>query len=127
MSGRGKIIVSFVLALMTVGSLVAAVYFYTQVREIKNNPQKLVQKVAEEDITKTVSKVGQLMFLPDNETPTVATVVNPDALKNQLFFANAKVGDKLLIYNVAKKAILYDPVANKIVEVAPLNIGNANK
>ena len=38
---------------------------------------------------------------------------------------NAKVGFKVLIYTQAKKAILYDPGANKIVEVAPVNIGDS--
>ena len=39
------------------------------------------------------------------------------------FFSKAKVGDKVIIYTNARKAILYDPVAGKIVEVAPVNIG----
>ena len=29
----------------------------------------------------------------------------------------------MIIYTNAKRAILYDPTANKIVEMAPLNIG----
>ena len=79
--------------------------------------------MAEKEVAQLVEKVGQLIVLPANEMPTVATVKNPENLRKQSFFANAKEGDRVLIYTVSKKAILYDPVANKIVEVAPLTIG----
>lgn len=71
-----------------------------------------------------VTKVGQLMVLPTNETPTVATVVDPNLLKSQPFFANAQKGDAVLIYTSSKVAILYDPSVNKIVNVAPITIGS---
>ena len=90
-----------------------------QYLQIKADPQK----AAAAEIQKLVATVGQLILLP-SETPTVATVVDPAQLKDQAFFANATKGDKLLIYTNAKKAILYDPVQNKIIEVAPINIGN---
>jgi hypothetical protein len=70
-----------------------------------------------------MTKISKLMVLPANETPTVATVSDPEALKDQAFFANAQKGDKVLIYAQAKKAILYSTTLNKIIDVAPLNIG----
>ena len=33
-----------------------------------------------------------------------------------------KNGDKVLIYSQAGKAYLYDPVINKLLEVAPINL-----
>ena len=63
------------------------------------------------------------MILPTGETPTIATVTDLAPLKNQPFFANARVGYKVIIYTNAKRAILYDPVSDKIVETAPLNLG----
>lgn len=83
-----------------------------------SNPQEAAQ--AEADRTK--SEVAALIELP-GETPTIATVVDVDKLKEQQFFANAENGDKVLIFPEAKKAILYRPSTKKIVEVAPLNIG----
>jgi hypothetical protein len=68
--------------------------------------------------------VGLLIVLPKNETPTIATVSDPSVLKNQAFFVDAKKGDKVLIYTNAKKAILYDPVIKKIINVAPVNTGD---
>jgi hypothetical protein len=82
---------------------------------------KSVKSEAEET-RDLVAKVGKLLVLPAGEVPTVATVSDPEKLRAEPFFAKAKTGDKVLIYSQAKKAILYDPVANLILEVAPLNI-----
>lgn len=71
-----------------------------------------------------VEEIGKIMVLPSDEEPTVATVSDLEPLKDQPFFANAKIGDKVLIYTNARKAILYNPKMRKIVEVAPINIGD---
>ena len=68
--------------------------------------------------------VSKLIEVPTDELPTVATVVDASKVKAQAFFANAQNGDKVLLYTKASKAILYRPSTNKIVEVAPINIGN---
>ena len=91
-------------------------FVYTKVRV---SPQQAKQ----EEIEALVAAVGKLMVLPADEQPVVATVANPEKLKDQPFFANAKVGAKVLIYNKARKAILYDPVGKRIIDVAPLSIG----
>lgn len=81
------------------------------------------QQAAREEVAHLVAVVGKLYALPEGETPVVATVSDPSKLAGQPFFARAKKGDKVLIYNEAGKAILYDPVANILVEVAPLTLG----
>ncbi len=73
-----------------------------------------------------IRKVGRLMVLPD-ETPTVATVSDPEKLRDQQFFNQAVAGDKVLIYSGAQKAILYSPKLDKIVEVAPVNLGTGQQ
>ena len=113
-------ILTIILLLLAVAGMGAAAYFYQQWNTLKQNPQATVQKEAEQ----LVGRVSRLIVLPEGEVPTIATVQDPELLKEQLFFANAKKGDKVLIYTNARKAILYDPVSNKIVEVAPVNIGN---
>ena len=80
-------------------------------------------QVAQADIQNLVARVGRLMFLPQGEQPTVATVADPTKLQDQAFFTNAKKGDRVLIYSRAQKAILYNPTADRIVEVAPISIG----
>jgi len=74
----------------------------------------------ESEVSVLVEKVGTHMFLPVGEIPSVATVSEPEKLQGQEFFSQAKKGDKVLIYSNAKKAILYDPNADKIVTIAPI-------
>ena len=109
----------WVVAVILVIAIAAAAYFYIQLGELKRNPQK----VAEVEAQEVIAKVSRLIILPEGETPTVATVTDPERLKDQPFFQRAKVGYKVLIYTNARKAILYDPEQDKIAEVASLNIG----
>jgi len=94
-------------------------YFYKQSMRMKNP-----DIVAQNEAKALAEKVGKLIVLPTDEVPTIATVSDPEALKSQIFFTDAKKGDKVLIYTNAKKAVLYDPVLNKVVTIAPLNIGD---
>jgi hypothetical protein len=106
----GHRIVIGVLIVTVLASLSTAYYFYT-----KASPAQ-----ADESAEEVIAAVGKLMVLPEGEMPTVATVSNPEKVKEQPFFANAKEGHKVLIYVQARKAILYDPLKNRIVEVASL-------
>ena len=103
------------LMLLLILSVTVSVYFY---QEATTNPQK----EAEKELQETIEAVGKLMVLPVDETPTLATVSDPEKLRDQSFFANAKKGDRVLIYSSSRKAILYSPSLNKIIEVSPLNI-----
>lgn len=102
-----------------IGSATAAYNFYNDAQELKRNPQK----VAQDETKLLLEQIGKLIVLPADEQPTVATVADPEKLKDQPFFAKAQRGDRVLIYTRALKAILYDPIANRIVEVAPVSIG----
>lgn len=97
---------------------IVAFYFYNQYQNIKKNPNQVAQ--AETD--QLVAQVGKLIDLPKDETPTVATVLDKEKLKDQPFFSNAQNGDKILIYTKAKKAIVFRPSANKLINVGPIAI-----
>lgn len=109
-------------ALLFLASLIGNLFLFLEVDAYKANPQK----AASDELQMIVERVGKLVALPMDETPTVATVNDPEKLVDQPFFAQAKKGDKVLIYTTAKKAILFDPVGGKIIEIAPLNIGENN-
>lgn len=110
----GTKVILLTLTLLLVISAGGAVYFYKELRKTQKDTTYEVQDV--------LKQVSRHMILPDG-TPTVATVTDPERLKDQSFFVNAKTDDKVLIYTNARKAILYRPSEDKIIEVAPLNIG----
>lgn len=128
----GKLFLSFtkspkaLLVLLVIAVAVAGVswsqYQATQkeLADLKKNPQAAAQQETKD----LVVRVGQLVALPEGEQPTVATVTDKERLKDQPFFAKAQNGDKVLIFTKAKKAYLYSVSLNKILEVAPVNIGN---
>jgi hypothetical protein len=75
---------------------------------------------AEQEVADVIAAVRKHILLPEGEEPTVATVSDPGKLKDQLFFKNAEMGDKVLIYTKAKMAYLYDPDRDILLEVAPI-------
>lgn len=89
------------------------------------SPQASV--AAARQVSDTLGKVAKLAIVPTNETPTVSTVANAAKLKGQSFFANAKDGDKVIVYSQAKEAILYRPSTNQIVIIAPVSAPAANQ
>ncbi len=107
-----------ILLVIAAGSGILAYYFYNKYQKIVQNPDAVVKKETEQ----LVGKVSKLMELPKDETPSIATVIDEEKLKDQLFFSKAENGDKVLVYIKAKKAILYRPSIHKIIEVAPLKI-----
>lgn len=105
--------------------LVVAVGFLTyqyidakqQIKELQKAPAKAAQ--SQNDSDAVIAKVSKLTILPA-EQPTVATVSDIAKLKDQAFFNNAKNGDKVLIFKNSKKAVIYRPSTNQIIEIAPI-------
>ncbi|MBX4198814.1 hypothetical protein KW800_00870 [Candidatus Parcubacteria bacterium] len=77
---------------------------------------------AEDKVRQIVEKVSYAAVLPSSEVPTVATVSDPSKLVNQPFFINSKAGDQVLIYPIAKRAVLWRPSENKVVEISALTM-----
>lgn len=107
------LIVLVSLSVLFIVALSTSVYFYRQAHGTTKDPQK--------DLEQTIKLVGKHIVLPTGEVPTMATVSDPEKLKDQPFFINATKGDKVLIYAQSQKAILYNPTTDRIIEVAPIN------
>lgn len=120
--GKLKKIFFVIILILAIGGSVTSVYYFKQYRGLKANPNLEAQKETES----LVSALGKLMELPSDETPTVATISDKEKLKEQTFFAKAENGDKLLAYTKSMQAILYRPSTNRIINVAPLIIDQAD-
>ena len=122
MSKKLFIALGFVLILVLV--VAPPYYFYNQYQKARQQLQNSSPS-ANVEKEKLLAQLSNLIVLPEGEEPTIATISDKEKLKGQPFFAKAKNGDKLIIYTQARKAILYDPVANKVVDMVTLNLAVA--
>lgn len=122
--GLGLVLLTLVVLILVAVSAFLAWKYNDARKEVKRlqNPQVAVKRESDE----LNGKVGQLIDLP-KEQPTIATVSDVSKLKGQAFFAKAENGDKVLIFPNARRAVLYRPSTNKVIEYAPINIGNTNQ
>ena len=114
----------FFLGLLIIAVLGFSGALYVNNKTLRKDNARLSnpQESAKIEADRLKEEVGKLIELP-SESPTIATVVDANKLKEQAFFANAQNGDKVLLFAGAKKAVLYRPSTGKIIEVAPINIG----
>jgi len=122
-----QLIVWLIVALIVVAAVGAAAFFMHKYNESQKQVNKLASNptlTAQQQQADLIAKVGKLTVLPSGETPTIATVTDITKLAGQAFFSNAKNGDKVLIYTQAKEAYLYRPSTNKLINIAPVNIGS---
>lgn len=119
--GRWVWIFSTLAFLVALGAGGAAFYFYQKYRTAQ---QAVLESKNFNETESLVKKVGQLMDLPGDEQPAIATVTDKSKLEDKPFFKKAENGDKILIYAKWAKAIVYRPSAEKIIEVMPVSIAN---
>ena len=70
-----------------------------------------------------VQRVNRHYILPTGEQPALATVTDNTKLTTQ-FLKKASNGDKVLIYQKNRLAVIYRPSADRIVAVGPVTIDN---
>lgn len=74
-----------------------------------------------EEAKAIVAEARQLIDIPTNVDPTVATIVDVAALRKQnTFYNKAENGDVLIV--TAERAILYRRSAHKIIDVVPVEL-----
>lgn len=83
-------------------------------------------KITEREAQKVKAEIAKLINLPQEE-PVMALVTNADQLiAEQPFYQGVTNGDVLVIYPQARKAVLFNPRTNKLVNVGPVNVGEAS-
>lgn len=112
-----KRVLPFVVLALLFGGFIVVVREYPHLIGIPTQP---LLESETTDYTELIKEVSEIFELPDEE-PTVATVTDPAMLADQEFFAKSQTGDVALIYNNARKAILYRPSLKKVIEVGVLS------
>lgn len=73
------------------------------------------------ELESILSKLDKVIELP-TESPTLATVNDKNKLPQEPFYKKAQNGDKVLLFNEARKAILYRPTTGKILEYITVSV-----
>jgi len=107
-----------ILVIVTLLALGAAIFFFLKYRQVQQDPSVATQVEAK----KIGAKVAALLEVPQDETPSVATVTDKSKLNDQQFFAKSENGDKVVVYYSAGIAVLYRPSIDKIISVSPINV-----
>jgi hypothetical protein len=89
----------------------------TELEEVRRSAQASGQEVADQ----VLSQLRSIMDIPMDPEPTVATIIDADALKEaNEFYAPAQNGDHLIITET--RAILYSAERNIILDVVPVTL-----
>lgn len=122
---KNKVLSSGLIIVIALALTVSGFLYYQyqktakELKKVKN--QGTVQDLKQDEVKKLVAEVSKVARLPENETPSIATITDSSKLKDQVFFKDAKNGDILLVYNNSGKAVLYDPKEKKVVDVTTLS------
>ncbi len=83
--------------------------------------KKATQNTGAELAAQILEKARQIIDIPHDPEPTIATITDVEALrKTNKFYDKAKNGDTLII--TENRAILYDQERNLILDVVPVQI-----
>ena len=106
-------ITSLVLVVLVV--ILAGTLFTTKINKKEDLNSAIVIK----------AKISKHLVLPKNEEPALATITDTTKLTTP-FLKKSTDGDKLLIYQDAKKVIIYRPSIDRIIDVGPVSIAPAD-
>ncbi len=81
-------------------------------------------KLTDAQVDAVVARISKFMVVPETERPSVVVLQDTASLaQQQVFYKDAKDGDVLVVYST--RAIIYDPKANKLVSVSPIQQNTA--
>ncbi len=118
-TSKNHVWVWLVAFVIVAGSLFAAVYYWNEAQEAREDSTEAVEQRNLEETQQVVGSLGQVLLLSD-ENPTVARVEDPEILKqsNPDFYENIQAGDYLVLY--PQRAIIYRASETKIINIAPI-------
>jgi len=117
-TSRMKLVVGIIVVLVISG---VGIYFDLRDGDIDKSPEE-----QREEIEEIVAEVRTHMYVPEEELPLLATVVDAEALAGQQpFYRGVLDGDKVLIFVQTQRAIIYSPERDIIVNAGPVIANDA--
>lgn len=78
------------------------------------------QKLTDSQVDYLVGRISQFMVVPVDEQPSVTVITDAQRLADErAFYEDAKDGDLLVVFS--NRAIIYDPIADKLVTVSSID------
>lgn len=111
-------ILSLIVFICLIGLIIFFFLQYQRSQNLLQNPTE----AAKEEIRAVITEIGKSIILPEKEQPTIATITDVNKLNTQPFFKQAKDGDKVVIYPLTRKIILYRPSLQKIVDITAMSV-----
>lgn len=93
--------------------VVLGIYFYLSAQKDLDDPAYIIDRISEH------------IVLPDDEKPGMLTITDRSKVKTD-FLQSSATGDKVLIYQNHKKAIIYRPSKDRVVDILDVNVGDAS-
>lgn len=102
-------------------------FLYTKYTETRKEVEKLSTVQGQQELSKTqthelLGEMRQIIIMPTNEDPVVATITDINQLKDKDFYKDANNGDRVVVFANAKKAYIYSPERKLIVNVGAFQI-----
>jgi len=118
MSTGAKIIVGLsIIAVVGVGGWFA--WRSQSVNDLADLSTNLGAKLTDEQVQRVVKHLATFVAIPEGEQPSAVVLDDTEErARQQSFFRDAKDGDILVYF--ANRAIIYDPIADKLVNVGPV-------
>lgn len=93
---------------------------------ILKDPQ-LASELSQKETSELIGKLSKLMVVPADRDPVVAVINDVEMLAaTQDFYVPAHNGDKLIMFQDSRKAVIYDEDDNRIVNVGPIYFDNGD-
>lgn len=120
---RGKSpILMFVIAQLLLIAIVGGGYLGYQKFLVKNETEKTNESKSPDDEKKSIlDTLAKFIELPSDE-PVIMTISDIEKLKDNPFFTNAKNEDKVIVFKDSKRAMLFRPSTNKLVEMQTVSL-----
>lgn len=120
-------LLGFVVFVILLGLAGGTVFLYTKYSETKKEVEKLSTVQGQQELSKTqtqalLGEMRQIIIMPDNEDPVVATITDINQLKDKEFYKDAQNGDRVVVFANAKKAYIYSPERKLIVNVGAFQL-----
>lgn len=106
------LIIFSLIFLISVGSI----FLYLQYEKLISDKDNLNKKQAEYYL----NQLSKVFILPEDEEPSIATIVDKSKLADHPFFEKSINGDKVFIFSKDKQVVLFRPSLGKIVAIGSM-------